>query len=58
MLKPANSSKNLLISVGVAKENKVVGGGGFSKTNKNLSKSQKPKISTVLPNVGANAKAI
>ena len=43
MLKIANSSENLLTLVGIAKENEMVDGGEFSKTNKNLSKSQKLK---------------
>lgn len=58
MLKIANLSENLLISVGVDEKNEVVGGGGSSKINKNLSKFQKPKISIILSNISFNIKTI
>lgn len=55
MLKTANLSENLLISVDVAEKDEMVDGGGTELMNKNLSKSQKLKIPNVLFNVGANA---
>lgn len=42
----------------VAEKDKMMGGNRFIRTNKNLSKSQKLKISLILPNVGVNAKTI
>lgn len=56
MLKTANSSENLLTSVGIAKKDKVIDGGGSNGANKNLPKSQKPKILIILSNVGLNTK--
>lgn len=38
MLRIANLLENLLISVDVDEKDEVVGGGGSSKTNQNLSK--------------------
>lgn len=58
MLRTANLSENLLISMVIAEKNEVVGGSRFSKTNKNLSKFQKPKITLILSNVNSNAKAM
>lgn len=52
----ANLWKNLLTSICIAEKDEVVSGGGPSRTNKNLSKFKKQKISTVSSNVGANAK--
>ncbi len=45
ILRTANSSENLLTSVGVAEEDEVVGGGESGGANGNLSKSQKSKKS-------------
>lgn len=58
MLKTANLSENSLTLVGVIEKDKIVGGSRSSETNKNLFKSQKPKIFTVLSNVGANTKTM
>lgn len=58
LLTTANLSENLLISIDIAEKNEVVGGGGFNRTNKNLFKSQKPKNSTILSNIGAKTKNI
>lgn len=54
MLRTNNPSKNLLTSVGVVEEDKVVGSSGSSRANKNLFKSQKTKIPTILSNVDTN----
>lgn len=58
MLKIANLSENLLIFVGVFEKDEIIGGNKFNRTNKNLSKSQKPKILIVLSNTNANVKDI
>lgn len=56
MLKTANSSKNLLTSIDITEKDEIMGSGSSNRTNKNLSKSQKQKNSTVLSNISANAK--
>lgn len=40
----------------IAKKDQIVSDGGSSGTNKNLSKFEKPKNSTILSNIGANTK--
>lgn len=56
ILRTANSSEHLLISVNGAEEDEVVSRNRPRRRNKNLSKSPKPKILTVLSNIGVNVK--
>lgn len=56
ILRINNLLENLLTSVCIAKKDKVVGGSGSSKMNKNLFKPQKLKFFTILSHVSVNAK--
>lgn len=46
----------MLTLVNIAEHDEIVDGGRSNRTNKNLSKSQTQKISTVLSYIGANIK--
>lgn len=56
MLTTANSLEYSQTLVGIVEKDEVIGGSGSNGTDKNLSKSQKPKNSIVLFSISFNTK--